>query len=177
MEQLPWAGCLSNHNEFILAAPWEFILSTKRRAPGGEVTGLGSQNRNGTKRTQKPQLTPECPLRPPHPWAKAVRAGPEHLLSPCCFLPPPICGRSMKLLQWDCLGETPLVGVTLGGWMRPGANVKRRGPPLLVNLVAAQSLSPRLVSHWDSFKSTGQLARGLQRWCLMSFSGFSETLI
>lgn len=164
---------MSDHNEFILAAPWEFILY-EEAASRGEVTGLGSQNRNGTK---TPQLTPECPLRPPHPWAKAVRAGPEHLLSPCCFLPLPHLWRSMKLLQWDCLGETPLVAVTLGGWMRPGAKVKRRGPPLLVNLVAAQSLSPRLVSHWDSFKSTGQLARGLQRWCLMSFSGFGETLI
>lgn len=69
------------------------------------------------------------------------------------------------------------MAVTLGSWMRPEAMVKRRGPPLLVNLVAAQSLSPRLVSHWDSFKSTGQLARGLQRWYLMSFSGFSKTLI
>lgn len=62
--------------------------------------------------------------------------------------------------------------VTLGGCMWPAAMVRRWGDfPLLVTLPAAQNLSPQLV------KSTGQLARGLQRWYLMSFSGFSKTLI
>lgn len=71
------------------------------------------------------------------------------------------------------------MAVTLGGWTWPGPMIKRRETYslLLVTLPAAQSFGSWLVSHRDSFKSTGQLARGLQRWYLMNFSGFSKTLI
>lgn len=64
MEQLRWAGYCQVGDEFILVVSWESSLYAEE-AERGEVTGLGSQNRRGAKMTQKPQLTPLCPLRPP----------------------------------------------------------------------------------------------------------------